>query len=310
VDEPGITVVPSCKQIVNGLCTAAGADPGVLTISPTATGRAGGACAGMTFTTSVVDATFGTVRFTPPARTHVTLPSSNPICTIDFTVDVAKAPTGDANLDAGGIQIGQTARHNQWLGAIGATTTTRASGIAALSGTTILPPATPPPPCSDCDDDGYLAKVDCDNNNPDVHPGAFDKPGDHADADCDGRDAAYPPLGSTVSFAYNFFDRYTRFTSLVLRQARTGTTVGIRCTGSGCGFQSKTRRIKQNHARVDLTSLVRRVRLRPRGTLEISVTRPGTVGLRRTFTVRAGKPPVQNDRCLVPGQSQPTACVL
>ena len=308
--EPGITVVPSCKQIVSGACTAAGADPGVLTISPTATGRAGGACAGVTFTTSVVDQRLGTVRFAPPAGSRVTLPASNPSCTIDFTVDVAKAPSGDANLEAIGTQIGQTARHTQWLGPVGSTATTHAIGIAASAATTLLPPATEAPPCTDCDDDGYLAKVDCNNLAPTVHPGAFDTPGNRVDEDCDGRDGTFPPIGSTLSFSYAYSAAFTRFTSLVLRLARTGTTVRVRCTGRGCRSKSQTRRFKQNHTRTDLSSLVRNARLRPGAKLEISVTRPGTVGLRRTLTVRSAKRPIQNDRCLVPGQSKPSACVL
>ena len=50
----------------------------------------------------------------------------------------------------------------------------------------------------DFDGDGYaraLGGGDCDDSDPDVHPGAIDLPGDGIDADCDGQDAtdALPP---------------------------------------------------------------------------------------------------------------------
>ena len=50
----------------------------------------------------------------------------------------------------------------------------------------------------DFDGDGYaraLGGGDCDDSDPDVHPGALDLPGDGVDADCDGEDAteALPP---------------------------------------------------------------------------------------------------------------------
>lgn len=38
----------------------------------------------------------------------------------------------------------------------------------------------------DADGDGYSAGEDCDDSDPEVHPGAFDSPCDDVDADCDG----------------------------------------------------------------------------------------------------------------------------
>ena len=47
--ERGIVLVPTCKQVAGGQCTAAGADPGVFAVSPTATGAVGSSCAGVVF---------------------------------------------------------------------------------------------------------------------------------------------------------------------------------------------------------------------------------------------------------------------
>ncbi|MFZ5481864.1 MAG: MopE-related protein, partial [Myxococcota bacterium] len=41
----------------------------------------------------------------------------------------------------------------------------------------------------DADDDGFLARVDCDDGDAAVHPGADDVPGDGVDQDCADGDA-------------------------------------------------------------------------------------------------------------------------
>ena len=55
----------------------------------------------------------------------------------------------------------------------------------------------------DSDGDGYaraLGGGDCDDTDPDVHPGAADLPGDGIDADCDGQDASQAlPAAATMA---------------------------------------------------------------------------------------------------------------
>jgi len=53
-----ITLVPSCGTFAF-TCDPAFADPGVFSLSPTATGEAGTGCAGTTFTITVIDPALG-----------------------------------------------------------------------------------------------------------------------------------------------------------------------------------------------------------------------------------------------------------
>jgi uncharacterized repeat protein (TIGR01451 family) len=105
-----ITLVPSCgtRAISGGDCPVAAADPTVLRLSGTGTGEAGTACAGVTFTTSISDAAQGKYQFAPSSP--VTLGpfgSATQTCIIDFTVDVVRTPTKDADPAAAGLQTDQ-----------------------------------------------------------------------------------------------------------------------------------------------------------------------------------------------------------
>ncbi len=98
-DSPGITLLPSCSAMDFAQnCLLPGANPGVFTID-NATGGAGTACATKTFAVTVVDATFGKLRFVPSGG-HVVLPTPGSSCRIDFDVDVLQLPA-DGNGAAG-----------------------------------------------------------------------------------------------------------------------------------------------------------------------------------------------------------------
>ena len=82
----------------------------------------------------------------------------------------------------------------------------------------------------------------------------------------------------------------------------------MRCTGPGCPFKTKTRTVAKSARRLDLTSLVRRAKLRRGAQLAVRVTRANTVGASATIGVRDRKRPRRVVRCLFPGDPIPAPC--
>jgi hypothetical protein len=184
---------------------------------------------------------------------------------------------------------------------------------ASPPSTTTPPPPPPPgtPPCDDCDHDGFLKLVDCDDTSPAIHPGAADVPGNAVDEDCAGGPAGYAPLDATVSYAFIFSRGATIFTQLAVRRAEAGSTIRVLCRGGGCRFASKTRHVARATSRLAITSVVRRMRLRPGARLEVRVTKAGAIGVVRRLTVRAGRrAPRSAELCLPPAARQPARCEL
>jgi hypothetical protein len=170
-----------------------------------------------------------------------------------------------------------------------------------------LPP--PPPPVNlDVDGDRVQRPADCDDTNPAVFPGAAEIPGDGIDQDCIGGDASYPRLRRTVSYDIKYGTAYSVFTSLSVKPGRAGDHIRLRCKGRGCRIGTKVLDVAKNTARISLTKHVRGARMRPGASLEVRITRPGTVGKSVKYTVRAGRKPRKRERCLPPGSTTPVKC--
>jgi hypothetical protein len=93
----------------------------------------------------------------------------------------------------------------------------------------------------------------------------------------------------------------SRITLLSVRAPRSAR-ISVRCIGSGCPVPT-----------LSLPSAPARLRpferFLPAGTrLQVSVARPGRIGKYTSFLIRARRPPLRTDRCLLPGRSRPMRC--
>lgn len=103
-----VTLIPACSKVAGTSCDPAGAEPGVFEVAATASGEVGSACGGKVFDVAVVDATFGTVRFT--ARNGpATLPGNGATCRIIVPFAVLKRPRGDLDATSAERQLAELA---------------------------------------------------------------------------------------------------------------------------------------------------------------------------------------------------------
>jgi putative metal-binding protein len=172
------------------------------------------------------------------------------------------------------------------------------------------PPAPTPPaataPNPDGDGDGVLRPADCDDANPRRFVGARDVPGNGVDEDCDGRDAGFPRVTSTV--AANWMSNvFLRITRLRVTSVPAGGAVEIVCRGRGCPFAR--RRFSPGRAgAVDATRAFRLARLGSGAVLEVRILAPGAVGKVVRYSIRQRVIPRGRVLCLPPGAKLPVAC--
>ena len=140
IPADSITFTPSCGALPGGAVPPCPApDPGVFSVSPTGTGRAGTNCAGNTYSVSQVSPATGEMRLVGPA---ITLNASDPTtrvggtCVIDLTFDVMKAPAIDGDPLTPGIQTYQLVNTAGWH-----TELNNTASCCGSSHTTVVPAA-------------------------------------------------------------------------------------------------------------------------------------------------------------------------
>jgi hypothetical protein len=171
------------------------------------------------------------------------------------------------------------------------------------------------PVVPDLDGDGSDAGHDCNDGDPNVHPGAVDLVGDGIDEDCNGSDATVDQQssgqGSTdgqgtadgqvqvlfvrVVNVWMIHARGTRVVSLALRGAPRATRVAVTCRGRGCPFARRSRRAPSGNVNLAAPFKHRLLRAGTDLVLHLQLPKVGRYEVR--FHMRAGALPRRTDYC-------------
>jgi hypothetical protein len=117
---------------------------------------------------------------------------------------------------------------------------------------------------------------------------------------------SYARVKAAVNFTWAFGSSSTRAELLTVTGVPSDGKVYALCHGGGCPFAKRSFIAKHRTAAV--TPALLDSHLTPGTTLTIEIEAPNSVGKVVEFTMLSGKQPAITSRCLVPGESKPTAC--
>jgi hypothetical protein len=179
---------------------------------------------------------------------------------------------------------------------------------------------------ADDDNDGFNARIDCNDADAAIRPGVLDIPDNGVDENCDGADTVTPPpaappvvvAGSptsveqiivTVAYFAKAAKKTTKFTTLQVKNVPLGATVTVTCKGRGCpsGLRGKGFVKTNAFGTVTLAKFIKKA-LRTGNRITVVVSKPGAISAVKVVTVRASKKPLIATRCQPPGAPKPVAC--
>jgi hypothetical protein len=162
------------------------------------------------------------------------------------------------------------------------------------------------PPNPDRDGDGVKNESDCQPDNPAVHQGAKDKPGNGIDENCDGHDARASILNvdskDLLSQGLGRGIKIVRFSVVLPR----GTKVALRCSRHGCRSSTKTVPGRSGRRTYVVKGLTNRI-IRRNQYFSVYLTKKGYRGVYLRYRNRAGKL-TKARRCLASGTRKFTTC--
>jgi len=110
-----------------------------------------------------------------------------------------------------------------------------------------------------------------------------------------------PAFKPVISSGYKVYRRYTRFTSLKVRDAPVGSIITVSCKGSGCPFK------KQKYYKLKGSTLnmyarwFKKAKLRNKARVLVRISSPGGERKQMEFKIRSRKLPVRTTRCSAAG---------